>query len=63
MVLTFIVGIRSKDLLQIAKRTEIFLILVITAGLETDRPKRLSCKGRKGNALALRADEGRDKLR
>ncbi len=24
---------------------------------------RLSCKGRKGNALALRADEGRDKLR
>ena len=22
-----------------------------------------SCKGRKGNALALRADEGRDKLR
>ena len=61
--MTFIVGIRSKDLLQIAKRTEIFLILVITAGLETDRPERLSCKGRKGNALALRADEGRDKLR
>ena len=26
-------------------------------------PTRLSCKERKGNALALRAEEGRDKLR
>ena len=30
---------------------------------ESHRQKRSSCKERKGNALALRADEGRDKLR
>ena len=31
--------------------------------IEESDHNRSSCKGRKGNALALRADEGRDKLR
>ena len=36
----------------------------VRQGSEMDfDPTRSSCKGRKGNALALRADEGRDKLR
>ena len=35
----------------------------LTATVVRAAPNRLSCKGRKGNALALRADEGRDKLR
>ena len=40
--------------------TRFFLEKIV--GVQRAR-SRLSCVGRRGNALALRADEGRDKLR
>src|SRR5699024_12068720 len=56
-----ILGYDRKIVLQIAKRTEITLIIRDTGRYPLNSWS--SCKGRKGNALALRADEGRDKLR
>ena len=54
-------GYDRKIVLQKAKRTEITLII---RDVEIHPLNSWSsCKGRKGNALALRADEGRDKLR
>ena len=62
MVFLKIVGIQSKRLYyKIAKRTEITLIIRDIERYPLNSWS--SCKGRKGNALALRADEGRDKLR
>ena len=54
-------GYDRKIVLQIAKRTEITLIIRDIERYPLNSWS--SCKGRKGNALALRADEGRDKLR
>ena len=54
-------GYDRKIVLQIAKRTEITLIIRDIEKISANSWS--SCKGRKGNALALRADEGRDKLR
>ena len=69
-VLTFILlGYDRKDhTTKQLNLTEITLIIEINESLSATILERgfyswSSCKGRKGNALALRADEGRDKLR